>query len=60
MRTPSADYVPPDPTQIELKPEAIDYWSRTLETKPEKIRNAVRKVGPGLEQVKEELGIAGL
>ena len=54
------EYVPPDLTQIEGKPEAFDYWARTLETDPEKIRRAVGKVGPGLEKVKQELGIAGV
>lgn len=53
-------YVPPDPTMIEVKPEALDYWARTLETEPEKIHRAVKKVGPVLEQVKKELGIAGV
>ncbi|HTM59064.1 MAG TPA: DUF3606 domain-containing protein [Burkholderiales bacterium] len=53
-------YTPPDPTQIELKPESLDYWARTLETKPEKIKKAVQKVGPVLETVKKELGIAGV
>ncbi len=53
-------YTPPDPTLIELKPEALDYWSRTLETKPDKIRKAVQKVGPVLETVKKELGMAGV
>ena len=54
------EYHPPDPAKIETKPEAIDYWARTLETDPEKIRQAVRKVGPMLEQVKQELGIGGV
>jgi hypothetical protein len=54
------DYTPPDPTLIEIRPEALDYWSRTLETPPEKIRKAVQKVGPELETVKQELGIAGV
>ena len=54
-----AEYSPPDPTLIELKPPALDYWARTLETDPEKIRQAVRKVGPVLETVKKELGIGG-
>ena len=54
------DYVPPDPTLIEVKREALDYWARTLETDPEKIRRAVQKVGPLLEKVKQELGIAGV
>ena len=53
-------YTPPDPTQIEVKREALDYWARTLETDPEKIRKAVQKVGPILETVKKELGIAGV
>ena len=54
------EYQPPDPTLIEVKPEALDYWARTLETDPEKIRKAVQKVGPVLETVKKELGIAGV
>jgi hypothetical protein len=55
------EYVPPDLTQIEAgKPEALDYWARTLETDAEKIRRAVGKVGPGLEQVKQELGLGGV
>ena len=54
------EYQPPDPTVVEVKPEALDYWARTLETDPEKIRQAVRKVGPVLETVKKELGIAGV
>ena len=53
-------YNPPDPTLIELKPEALDYWSRTLETRPDKIKTAVQKVGPVLETVKKELGIGGV
>jgi hypothetical protein len=52
-------YTPPDPTEIEVKPQALDYWARTLETNPEKIRQAVQKVGPSLEKVKLELGIGG-
>jgi hypothetical protein len=27
-----SSYVPPDPTLVEIKPQALDYWSRTLET----------------------------
>jgi hypothetical protein len=53
-------YVPPDPARIETKPEAIDYWARALETDPDKIRRAVGKVGPMLDKVKQELGIAGV
>lgn len=45
---------------VELKPEALDYWARTLETQPERIRKAVQKVGPILETVKKELGIGGV
>lgn len=52
-------YDPPDPTLVELKPEALDFWSRTLEQPPEKIKKAVQKVGPVLETVKKELGIGG-
>lgn len=59
MAKQGAKYTPPDPTQIELKPEALDFWARTLETDPAKIRKAVQKVGPGLEQVKLELGLGG-
>ena len=53
-------YVPPDPTQIEAgKPEALRYWARTLETDEERIRQAVRKAGPLVEDVKKELGTYG-
>jgi len=55
-----SSYTPPDPTVIEVKREALDYWARTLETDPEKIRRAVQKVGPVLETVKTELGIGGV
>ena len=54
------EYRPPDPTLIEVQREALDYWARTLETDPEKIRRAVQKVGPVLEKVKQELGIGGV
>lgn len=59
MASQGSSYTPPDPTVIELKPEALDFWARTLETKPDKIRRAVQKVGPVLETVKQELGIGG-
>ena len=54
------NYEPPDPTKIENKPEALDFWARTLETDEQRIEKAVRKVGPLLEDVKKELGIAGV
>ena len=58
---PENDYVPRDLTEIDARREEdLDYWSRTLETDREKIRRAVGKVGPGLEKVKKELGIAGV
>jgi hypothetical protein len=52
-------YNPPDPTVIETQPEALDFWARTLEMPPEKIKKAVQKVGPILDTVKKELGIGG-
>jgi hypothetical protein len=57
---PARGYQPPDPTQIEDKPEALSFWARTLETDADRIRRAVRKVGPILETVKKELGIGGV
>ena len=60
MTTDPAAYSPPDPTQVEDKPEALHYWARTLETDEEKLRLAVHKVGPELETVKKELGISGV
>jgi hypothetical protein len=55
------EYVPPDPAKIDVEdPAALEFWARTLETKEDKIRQAVRKVGPMLESVKKELGIAGV
>jgi hypothetical protein len=59
MAKQGANYTPPNPAEIELKPEALDFWARTLETDPAKIEKAVRKVGPTLEKVKLELGIGG-
>lgn len=54
-------YTPPDPAKIDAEnPEALRFWARTLETQEDKIRQAVRKVGPMLEKVKTELGIAGV
>ena len=51
--TAMAQYNPPDPAKIDAdNPEALRFWARTLETKEDKIRQAVRKVGPMLEQVK--------
>jgi len=58
METP---YAPRDLTQIDVnRPKDLDYWARTLETDGDKIRRAVEKVGPVLEKVKKELGIAGV
>ncbi|HWD22811.1 MAG TPA: DUF3606 domain-containing protein [Burkholderiales bacterium] len=55
------NYIPPDLTQIDIgKPEALRYWARTLETDENRIRQAVRKAGPLIEDVKKELGIAGV
>ena len=56
MTTDSA-YSPPDPTQVEDKPEAFTFWAQALETDEDTIRRAVRKVGPELQTVKKELGI---
>lgn len=54
------DYVPPDPTKIEPGAESIRYWASTLEVKEDRLRSALRKAGPLLEDVKRELGIAGV
>jgi hypothetical protein len=54
------DYQPPDPTMIEARPEALQFWARTLETDEKRIEKALRKVGPLLEDIKKELGIAGV
>lgn len=54
------DYQPPDPTKVETKPEALHFWAGTLETDADRIERAVQKVGPLLEDVKKELGIAGV
>lgn len=61
MKKERNEYVPPDPAKIDAEnPEALEFWARTLETKEDKIRQAVRKVGPMLDKVKQELGIAGV
>lgn len=59
MARASEEYIPPDPTCIETSDEAIGFWSSTLEVKEDKLRGAVRKAGPLLEDVKQELGIGG-
>lgn len=59
-RTPTG-YVPPDPAKIEIdNPEALHFWARSLSTDEDKVRQAVRKVGPMLDKVKTELGIGGV
>ncbi len=55
----SMEYIPPDPTRIDDSAEAIRFWSSTLEVKEDKLRQAVKKAGPLLEDVKQELGIGG-
>lgn len=59
MARASEEYIPPDPTRVETSDEAIGFWSSTLEVKEDKLRSAVRKAGPLLEDVKQELGIGG-
>ena len=57
----AGEYIPPDLTRIEAeRPEAVRYWARTLETDEERILQAVRKVGPLVEDVKHELGSYGV
>jgi hypothetical protein len=54
-------YAPPDMTKVDCNdPRAVDYWSRTLEVPPERLREAARKAGPLLEDVKKELGSFGV
>jgi hypothetical protein len=54
-------YAPCDMTRVELgAPGALDYWARTLEVAPERLREAARKAGPLLEDIKKELGIGGV
>jgi hypothetical protein len=54
-------YEPPDPTRIDAgDPRALRFWAGTLNKPAEQIRAAVAKVGPMLEHVKQELGIAGV
>ena len=61
MEQQAPKYAPPDPTKIDgQNPAAIDYWARTLEVQPERLREACRKAGPLLEDVKRELGSFGV
>ncbi|MGQ0546509.1 MAG: DUF3606 domain-containing protein [Betaproteobacteria bacterium] len=53
------EYVPPDPTKIENSDQAIRFWARTLEVKEERLRKALKKAGPLLEDVKREIGSYG-
>jgi hypothetical protein len=57
---PCHGYVPPDPLLIEDKPDAYCYWARTLEFDAARIRRAVKKAGPLVEDVKKELGSFGV
>jgi uncharacterized protein DUF3606 len=60
MATSPQAYEPPDPTRIDARDSrALRFWAGTLGKAPEEIRGAVAKVGPLLEDVKRELGIAG-
>ncbi|HXJ50607.1 MAG TPA: DUF3606 domain-containing protein [Burkholderiales bacterium] len=60
MKLDTKNYAPPDPAKIDAdNPEALRFWAGTLETNEDRLRQAVRKVGPMLEQVKQELGIGG-
>jgi hypothetical protein len=57
----ASEYIPSDPAKIDAEnPEALRFWARTLETKEDRIRQAVSRVGPMLDQVKKELGIGGV
>jgi hypothetical protein len=54
-------YEPPDPTRVDAgDPQALRFWAGTLNKPAEQIRAAVAKVGTSLEDVKRELGIAGV
>jgi hypothetical protein len=56
----SQKYEPPDPTRVDVdSPQALRFWAGTLNKSGSQIREAVKKVGPMLEDVKRELGIAG-
>ena len=60
MARASNEYVPPDPTRVETSDEAIRFWSSTLEVKEDRLRRAVQKAGPHLEDVKREIGSYGV
>ena len=43
MKLDSKNYAPPDPAEIDAdNPEALRFWARTLETKEDRILQAVR------------------
>jgi hypothetical protein len=55
------EYVPPDAASIDVKdPCAMRFWASAFETPEDKLMQAVLKVGPMVDQVKKELGIAGV
>lgn len=55
-----AAYVPPDPTEIDVSPVALAFWSRTLGVEAGRLKDAVGRVGPELETVKQDLGVGGV
>ena len=46
----------PDDNRINVnQPYEVDYWKKKFNTTPEKLRDAVKKVGPMADDVKKEL-----
>ena len=60
MKLDSQEYAPPDPAKIDADSPRRSTTGRAPWRRPEKIRQAVQKVGPVLEKVKQELGIGGV
>ena len=49
---PRPEYVPPDPTQIDLgSGEALRYWARALETDEQKLKRAIDQLPENQKQV---------
>lgn len=59
MSDQSNDYVPANPEQISLEQEAeVKYWTDLLGVSPGELQRIVAKVGPGVQNVRNEIGNA--
>jgi hypothetical protein len=48
---------PADDSKVNVSQQyELDYWSKKFGVTPERLKDAVKKVGPAVDKVKKELG----